>query len=273
LAAGLVLLLPPALRFMASRDLPSTRDESSHTTSPHSAAIREDEPGGTAARDLPDISRIPAATPQREAAPESQGAAAKPDTMSAELTSPPLVSSTAAKSSLQPSTTGSAGPPASAEPDSDSAKTYLSAVAPMEVVGAAVEGAAFRREVLVSGHRYRQGIWMQPADDRGTSQISFALGNRYARLRGMAAIADDDADGEPADGRKLNAVFRIYGDGNLLWDSEPLTASGSHQDFEVEIRGVDILALVAESDAPSEASRLVWVDVEVIQDTAPPCPE
>jgi len=115
--------------------------------------------------------------------------------------------------------------------------------------------------VAFSGQKCKSFIWAQPDEDEGVSQVSYMLDGKFATVRGTAGICDADAE-QPAD-KKPSAVFRIYGDGNLLWESEPQTGFGAAQQFEVEVKGIEVLALMAESSSSSELSRFAWGDVEL----------
>jgi len=122
------------------------------------------------------------------------------------------------------------------------------------------EGA--HASVTFSGRTCESAIWAQPDEDEGVSQVSYMLDGKFATLRGTAGISDVGDEARPGD-QTPAAVFRIYGDGNLLWESDPLTGFGAAQQFEVEIKGIEVLALMAESSSSSELSRFAWGDVEL----------
>jgi hypothetical protein len=63
-------------------------------------------------------------------------------------------------------------------------------------------------------------------------------------------------------------TFRIYGDGNLLWDSGTMQGYGSSKQFDVAVEGLHQVVLVVESDSPSDVSLFAWVDPQLV--VAPP---
>lgn len=123
------------------------------------------------------------------------------------------------------------------------------------------EGDGAPEAVAFSGQKCKSFIWAQPDEDEGVSQVSYMLNGKFETLRGTAGICDA-TDEQPGD-QKPSAVFRIYGDGNLLWESDPQTGFGASRQFEVEVKGIEVLALMAESSSSSELSRFAWGDVEL----------
>jgi hypothetical protein len=59
-------------------------------------------------------------------------------------------------------------------------------------------------------------------------------------------------------------VFRLYADGNLVWESGLLAGHDARRDFECEVRGVDVLTLVAESQAPASVFRFAWGNLRLL---------
>lgn len=154
--------------------------------------------------------------------------------------------------------------PSDAAPASPGAQS-LAALTPSEIVDVQVGGQPLVRPVQIQGRTHRSAIWAQPVEDRGSCQISFVLERKYATVRGSAAIADPAVppDAGAAAAEEPKAAFRIYGDGNLLWDSGTLTGHGSSREFRLDVSRIGLLALVAESDSPESVSRLTWVDAEL----------
>jgi hypothetical protein len=211
------------------------------------------------------------ATPDQPAAspPDRDPARPTPGEEPGEPKAEPATKSPAAKPSGETDapadvpSTGKAKPPGEAAPrpeeSPDSPDEFpVFALEPSEVVGVRTGDSPLRRTVAVDGTPH-PALWAQPENDRGTSQLSLPLQGKYVRLQGRAAIADGGAENavEPA------ATFRIYGDGNLLWESETLRRYGVSQPFEVDVTGMALVALVTESDASSQASPLAWVDLRL----------
>jgi hypothetical protein len=63
-------------------------------------------------------------------------------------------------------------------------------------------------------------------------------------------------------------VFRVYGDGNLLWESQPLQDQGSAQTFTVDLTGISVVAMAVESSDAQHAPDCVWGGLEL--EPAPP---
>ncbi len=160
------------------------------------------------------------------------------------------------------STVPDAATPADAPEREPVAAADALTVPPSEIDGVRRGDQPIRRTVRLGGQS-RDVYWVQPETDRGTTQLGFAFQGQHARLRGTAAVADGGGD----DSVQPSARFRVYGDGNLLWQSETLTAYGTSESFDVAIGGLQMVALVAESDASSEASPLVWTDLRVLNDS------
>jgi hypothetical protein len=159
---------------------------------------------------------------------------------------------------------------------------FLAAIEPTEVQDVRLDDQPLRRAVTLGQREHRQSIWAQPRLDRGTCQVSYMLDKRYARLRGAAGLADpptgetpaaeaptgevpaaETPTGEAPAGETLAMTFRIYGDANLLWQSETANAPGAIQAFDVDVRGVTLVVLVSESESPSPISRGAWLDVRL----------
>ncbi|MCU0872654.1 MAG: NPCBM/NEW2 domain-containing protein, partial [Pirellulaceae bacterium] len=182
-------------------------------------------------------------------APVGDQPASPPDTPS---------SATAADDSSE-DTVGDAGQRPSRQADpSDLSLTQL---APIEVVGTGANAGDWRGAVTSGGLAFGRAVRLRPAEDQGVAQIAFALQARFAQLRGVAAIVGDgtrDATGASQD--LPQAIFRVYGDGNLLWESGLLIGPGQQQRFQCDVRGVDVLTLVAESQSPASSSDFAWGD-------------
>jgi hypothetical protein len=66
------------------------------------------------------------------------------------------------------------------------------------------------------------------------------------------------------------AVFRIYGDGNLLWESDRLSGRGAAQVLDVAVARIDLLALVCESESAAAVSAVAWGDLQLQSKGASP---
>jgi hypothetical protein len=134
---------------------------------------------------------------------------------------------------------------------------------PMETVGIDTAGQPLVRTVRLDGRERLHAIWTRPDQPRGTAQISYQLGGRYRQLRGMAGLAD--AAAANADKPPSPVVFRIYGDGNLLWETEAIRAAGENKEFAIDVAGLDLLALTCESLGETADAAACWVDVRLTE--------
>jgi len=186
---------------------------------------------------------------------ESRAAAESPGASSQTPRSP---------SGLSPDARG--GPRDSGRPrqESDQSGFDVTTLAPIEVQAAVAGKDAWRRSVTIGGRTYERAVCLRPVEDRGSTQIAFELGAAYASLRGVAGFADPNLS-VPSDGAqdRPQAVFRVYGDGNLLWESRPLTGRDDHQEFECRVAGVDVVTLVGESQSPANISDLAWAGLRL----------
>jgi len=138
------------------------------------------------------------------------------------------------------------------------------ALPPIEIEAAVASKDAWRRSVKIGGQAYDRAVCLRPAEDQGTTQIAFQLDARFVHLRGVAGIADlPSPSRNGADRDQPQAVFRVYGDGNLLWESKPLSGRGDHQALDCTVAGVDVLTFVAESQSAAAISDLAWADLKL----------
>lgn len=155
-------------------------------------------------------------------------------------------------------------PPTKPEPVrlKDGAAQDLAAIDPFEAEG--VERGGNSRSVGISGARYEHAICVEPSLRDSTAQISFSLGGKWARLRGVAGITGGEGDSGSTESDQPAATFRIYGDANLLWESKPLTGGGAVEPFEVDVAQLDILALVVDSRGTSGDNQPVWGNLQLV---------
>jgi hypothetical protein len=153
--------------------------------------------------------------------------------------------------------------PAPVAPESAApARKQLAELTPLEVLDIRLGDTGLVRSAHVAGQSCPSAIWAQPVENLGTCQVSYLLRKAYQRLTGAAAVAD--AVGEKAE--VPAGTFRIYGDGNLLWDSGTLQGYGSSKQFDVAVKGLHQVVLVVESDSPSDVSLFAWVDLQLVVD-------
>lgn len=145
-------------------------------------------------------------------------------------------------------------------PPTELPRKNLADLTPLERLEVRLGDAPLVRAVNVGGRSHPSAIWAQPSADLGTCQISYPVQQAYSRLTGMAAVADA-ADENAAVVPK--GTFRIYADGNLLWDSGLIEGHGSSKPFDLDVAGIRLLVFVVESDVASAASPFAWANLQL----------
>lgn len=149
--------------------------------------------------------------------------------------------------------------PVNTAPPPAPASASLTELPAIEVIGSGLNGGDWHAAVACGQQSFPQAIALRPVEDGGSTQIAFELKARFAQLSGFAAtVGGQTGDSADASQDQPRAVFRIYGDGNLLWESERLIGPGKCQPFQCSLRGVDVLTLTAESESPASLSNLAW---------------
>jgi hypothetical protein len=141
----------------------------------------------------------------------------------------------------------------------------LADLEPLEVTGVSLGSLPLRRPVQLGGQTRKHSLWAQPVAGEETSQISYTLAGRFTRLRGLVGLAGDRRE-SPAEPASPSVVFRVYGDGNLLWASEPLPLRPATQTLDVKVRDVDVLALTVECSDRHAAPECAWGDLTLDKD-------
>ncbi len=156
---------------------------------------------------------------------------------------------------------GTDAPVAPAHTDSG---TRLATLEPIEIDGIQQGLGGLWQPVIFSGRQYEQALCMARSSGESTSQISFSLDGNFAQLSGIAGLQDVRNGGQASESGQSVAIFRIYGDANLLWDSEPLTAAGAIDVFQLEVTGLDTLTLVVENGLPTDGAQPAWADLRLV---------
>lgn len=141
----------------------------------------------------------------------------------------------------------------------DAPSKRLADLQPLETLNVLLDDAPIFRSVNIDGQIHADSLWAQPTTDLGSCQISFPLEKAYRRLTGWAAIADAEREGSSSPA----GTFRVYGDGNLLWDSELLEGYGTSRRLDIDVQGIRLVVLVVESDAPANISFFTWADLRL----------
>ncbi|HYM85925.1 MAG TPA: NPCBM/NEW2 domain-containing protein, partial [Pseudoxanthomonas sp.] len=89
--------------------------------------------------------------------------------------------------------------------------------------------------ISLAGQKQAYGVGIQ-----ANSRMEFLAKKQFSRFTAKAGVDDSTADASEG------VVFRVYGDGKLLFGSSPLHRGASPADIDLDITGVEVLELVAE---------------------------
>ncbi len=106
----------------------------------------------------------------------------------------------------------------------------------------------------INGKPYEYALWMHPLT-KHSSRMVFFINGQYRTLTGSVAI-DDTARANST----TPLVFRVEGDGESLWQSEPIQEINATNPFQVDIAGVQRLELVVDCPGSVHLAHAVWLD-------------
>ncbi|KTT97076.1 NPCBM/NEW2 domain-containing protein, partial [Sphingomonas sanguinis] len=119
--------------------------------------------------------------------------------------------------------------------------------------GAQADRTPFGRPLRLMGKVYDTGIGV------------LANSRLEVRNRGQSRFAATVGIDDSATARGQRVVFEVYGDGMLLARSRPVTLNETPAAIEADVRGRQIVELVARPDsAPEAALPVVWGDAQLI---------
>jgi hypothetical protein len=113
------------------------------------------------------------------------------------------------------------------------------------------------RPIYVGGFASPKGLAMHPPD-AGYSAVKYRLAGNAATLK--AAVALDDTVIFTQD----TATFEVWGDGQKLWESEPLREKGQAHDCTVDVAGVETLELRVNARGSHFGLHAVWLEPRVL---------
>lgn len=87
------------------------------------------------------------------------------------------------------------------------------------------------RLISIAGVKYNKGLGIHAESD-----LLFNLGGQYSRFLSDVGLDDETAGG--------SVVFRVYGDGEKLYDSNVITNQTGKKSFNLDVNGVNKLRLV-----------------------------
>ncbi len=99
---------------------------------------------------------------------------------------------------------------------------------------------------------YFRDIGVEP----GHGRAGWNLRGRFQRLRGWVGLAEPDTAGV--------VVFRVFADGQLLWESGEFNARTRPKELELDLWGVDMLELDVDSLGDHYSDSAVWIDPRLL---------
>ena len=114
------------------------------------------------------------------------------------------------------------------------------------------------RRIKVNGVEYPKALYMRPAH-RGSASVTYDLDRDYSTFKTRVAV-DDFSPGAASP-----LTFKVFGDGQLLWSSEPVQKPRRHQETTLDVKGVDKLEIRVEAKDSSQDGHAVWLDPQVFK--------
>ncbi|MDP7015580.1 MAG: NPCBM/NEW2 domain-containing protein [Pirellulaceae bacterium] len=137
-------------------------------------------------------------------------------------------------------------------------RVYLSETRPIGAVGVEIDPGdpPIHREVTINGRKFRKSIWGQPDEYEGAAKVSYFLDKQYETLSGVVGFDPGYYTRLPT---SSPVVFRIEGDGKILWISPPLTPNNVAS-FRIKVGRVQALTLITACGGSSYYARAAWGD-------------
>jgi hypothetical protein len=139
----------------------------------------------------------------------------------------------------------------------------LASLDPTEIDGVQSSQESPWQAASFSGKRYERALCMVRSSGDGRSQVSFFLRGKFRLLSGLAGLQDAQNEDQANESEQAKAIFRIYGDENLLWDPAPQAIAGATERFELDVQGVDYLTLVVEYGLRADGAQPAWADLRL----------
>lgn len=103
-------------------------------------------------------------------------------------------------------------------------------------------------EIRLNAVKYKKGIVMI-----SDSEIKFVLKKSYNEFNAIVGIGDKHFN------YKTTLIFSVYGDGKMIYDSQPL-GFGKVETINVSIKGIKELTLKVKSPAKEFTDFAIWAD-------------
>lgn len=114
-------------------------------------------------------------------------------------------------------------------------------------------------KAIVNGKEVLHSLSLHPPA-KGIAYITFKIDGGYRALLGEVALADGD-------GRSTATpiIFRVVGDGQVLWTSKPMTKPKSPEKLKVRVSGIQILRLEIDCPGSFVRAHAIWVEPQLIR--------
>lgn len=116
-------------------------------------------------------------------------------------------------------------------------------------------------DIRVAGQLSPNGISMHPPSN-GSSIVKYRLNRDYMLYTAEMGLSDTEnpffTPGSPA-------TFEVYGDGTLLWMSNPMQRITEKQACRLSVEGVEILELQVHCSGSHSHVRAVWLEPYVLK--------
>ena len=89
----------------------------------------------------------------------------------------------------------------------------------------------------------------------GSARVTYRVEKKWRTFSTCVAVNDTAGRGS-----RTPLVFKVYGDGRLLWESKLVQRTGAIQTCEVSILGVKELELKVECRRDNSAAHAIWID-------------
>jgi hypothetical protein len=113
--------------------------------------------------------------------------------------------------------------------------------------------------ISVNGEESPHGIGMHPSFD-GPANLTYALNKQYKRFMARVSLNDTvfDRSASPM-------TFTVYGDGEVLWRSDPVWTRRETQECDISVQGVDKLTLEVSASAKAHGAHGVWIEPRLMK--------
>lgn len=109
-------------------------------------------------------------------------------------------------------------------------------------------------KILVAGFESPNGLCLHPPNN-GKSHVAYKIDKKYRTFSARVGLNDSSANLAAAP-----VIFKILGDGKVLWQSKSIQKAGMYDGCNLTITGVDKLELEVECRGDSSRCHAVWIE-------------